>query len=153
MFVQPLDFTIIRTFRQAIGFYLAHWLYVMIGSLLFSLPTVFWWGTQFNASSAEEYLKLMIAASHAICAVWSFALTLQVAKAKNLQKSWLAPLLATISAIASGIFASPPVPIIAAILSVRHPEQTSLSKLELSVGAVLILLALIVYFFSGILNQ
>jgi hypothetical protein len=152
MFKDRFNFELVRDTKKALGFYLTFWLITMIGSLLFSLPTIVTWGSVWHATP-NDYFKFIIVGTHAICAVFSFYLSLTVAKAKNVGKSKIIIGLSLLGSIISGFFASPTTPILATVLTTIDKGQMSINKKQIIVFSILLIFSAVIYIVSAQMNK
>jgi hypothetical protein len=84
MFKQPFNLALVRNIQQGMGFYLVFWLVAMVGSIVFSIPAIIWWGGSWQAK-AEDYFKFLIIGTHAVCALFSLYLSIETAKTKGIK--------------------------------------------------------------------
>jgi hypothetical protein len=147
MFKDSFNFNLVRLPLRAMGFYLTFWIISMIGSLIFSMPSTIWW-TKMWHSSSDETFKYVIIGTHSVCALFSFYLSMTVAKAKTIDKSKLVLLFSLLGALLSAVLASPTTPLVATIFTTMENGQLTFKKNQFFVLLSISIIVAFVYFAS-----
>jgi hypothetical protein len=128
MFKNAFNYHLKHSFWQTIGFYLLHLLVSLPFALAFSIVPVVVWGLYWGCDT-DEFIKIAIASTHAICGLMSVLFSYFAMQGKGLtqhKNQWVA---AAIFGVLAGAFAYPVVPMHATYLAFKNAEKPQKTKI------------------------